>query len=46
MKSEQRETLKKVLVTLNDMNVSGKQNWLILVTVMNELERMIKEDDA
>ena len=41
---DRNETLVKIHNTLEQMSVSGKQNWLILVTVLNELEKLIKED--
>lgn len=36
------ETLSRINNTLNQLTVNGKQNCAILVTVMNEIEKLIQ----
>lgn len=45
MSDKQKDTLKQIHATLNQLEVAGKQNMLIVVTCMNEIEKLIKEVD-
>jgi hypothetical protein len=45
MTSEQKEVLYKINKTLNRIKTDDRQNWLILLTCMDEIEKLIKEND-
>ena len=45
MSEEQTKKLIEIYNTLNQVEVRGKNNYSILLACMNEIEKLIKEND-